>query len=565
MRPFVRLGLAVLAVLILIPGVSVPRARSADIDYDLPGGGGHFYGQADGQGGASGNGYVVDNSNGIMFWDYLKAVGGPTIVGFPVSDRMQWNGFVVQAFQKVVFQWRPELGTVYNVNVFDEMHDRGMDGFLESARSVPQPSDTAPDTGLTWEQVVARHNLFMNSDDDIRAAYFAESDPINLNGLPVAPIKQIGEVLVLRAQRKVFQKWLTDTSFARKGQVIVANGGDVAKEAGLFPTTSIVPKGPNDPRPLQVVPPPGPPPTPVPSVTSTPAASPTPSGPVYPYLQKGSTTWEPNCGLTQIKGYVFNADGSPQSGTTVKVWTGGWDGAISFPTRSDGYWDVLLDAAHAKPGSWNIAVIRGGQLVSPVVVADTNTTDCAPGGGGHQVVRVDFIVNGGNQPSPPASPPPPPASTPIPTATQASGGAPTGRVVNPPTGQYQPASIQADPNARWQVALLHQLTPCENRSLGLVFVESYDLNGQPVNIKLKSSTIGTVSTGEKGPGKTELYNYRGNMELYVDDGSPSDHAVNMDTVLFIPPPGVYCNGDESLGGNVTNHISYQVVFRQVRP
>src|SRR5437764_524094 len=66
----------------------------------------------------------------------------------------------------------------------------------------------------------------------------------------------------------------------------------------------------------------------------------------FAFVPKGSASWEPNCGLTLIKGYIYKKDGSVYPGVTVKVWTAGWDGAISFPARNDGYWDVLLDAVH---------------------------------------------------------------------------------------------------------------------------------------------------------------------------------------------------------------------------
>jgi hypothetical protein len=592
LKLFARLALMLALLAAGLPSFGAPAVRGADIDYDLPGGLGHFYGQADGQAGASGNGYVVDNSDGVMFWDYLKAVGGPTVVGYPVSDRMTWDGFTVQAFQKVVFQWRPEGKTVYYVNVFDLMHDRGLDGFLESQRSVPQPSDTTPDTGLTWEQVVARHNLFMNADDDIKAAYFSESDPINLNGLPTAPIKQIGDVLVLRTQRKVYQKWLIDTSFAKKGQVVIANGGDVAKESGMFPKDSVTPKAATAQRAVLVVgaAPAGPTATPVagsigtavPSATPAgPTATPTPSGPIYDFLQKGSVTWEPNCGLTMIKGQVFDGSGAPKAGVTVKVWANGWPGAVSAPARGDGYWDMLLDI-RPKNGQWNVAVVKKetDQLQSPTIVAETNDANCAPGGTGRQVAKVDFQENTarvpgtGGAPTPTFTAAPATSSTPGATNTPAAGSSPVAsgtasvaglRVVDPPTGQYQPASIEVNASARWAVQLLHQLTPCENRSLGLVFVETYDVTGNPVNAQLKTAGGQSFKTGDKGPGKIELWNYGGNMALWVDDGSPSDKAINMDTVIWIPPPANYCNGDGSLGGNLPKHVSYKVVFKQIKP
>jgi glucose/arabinose dehydrogenase len=92
--------------------------------------------------------------------------------------------------------------------------------------------------------VVARHLALLEADADLRAAYLADRDAVTVNGLPVAPIQRLGDALVLRAQRKVFQKWLVNTPFAAAGQVVVANSGDVAKEAGLYPAAAITPRPP---------------------------------------------------------------------------------------------------------------------------------------------------------------------------------------------------------------------------------------------------------------------------------------------------------------------------------
>ena len=39
----------------------------------------------------------------------------------------------------------------------------------------------------------------------------------------------------MRAQRVVFQEWKEDVPWARRGEVTVALGGDIAKEAGILP------------------------------------------------------------------------------------------------------------------------------------------------------------------------------------------------------------------------------------------------------------------------------------------------------------------------------------------
>src|SRR5262249_50296274 len=112
--------ISLLLFLALVAGAMpvAPAAAQAALDYDVPGG--HFYTQADGQSGASGRGFAVTDEAGIPFWTFFRAVGGVAAVGYPVTHRFQWDGFTVQAFQKVVFQWRPEVGTVYYVNVIDQ-------------------------------------------------------------------------------------------------------------------------------------------------------------------------------------------------------------------------------------------------------------------------------------------------------------------------------------------------------------------------------------------------------------------------------------------------------------
>jgi len=57
----------------------------------------------------------------------------------------------------------------------------------------------------------------------------------------MATIQNMGGVLVLRAQRKVYQQWLTTVPWAKAGQVVTANGGDLAKEGGLFQGAAMTP------------------------------------------------------------------------------------------------------------------------------------------------------------------------------------------------------------------------------------------------------------------------------------------------------------------------------------
>lgn len=237
-------AISVLGALLLLLG-TVPMPTAADIlDYDLPNGRGHFYKQANGQGGSGETGFAITNDDGILFWDDFKRLGGVDALGYPASRRFVWDGFTCQATQKVVFQWRPEIGSVMFVNVIDIMHDRGLDGWLEVHRQTPPPFDTAADTGLSWDGVTSRHWAFLDASPAIKTRYWQDGDPLNHFGLPVS-YGDMGNCLVIRAQRAIFQYWKEDVPWAHRGQVTIANGGDLAKEAGLLPAAAIVPEPPS--------------------------------------------------------------------------------------------------------------------------------------------------------------------------------------------------------------------------------------------------------------------------------------------------------------------------------
>ena len=132
-----------------------------------------------------------------------------------------------------------------------------------TVRQVPGIADWSADSGRWWEETVAAHQALLDGNPAIQAAYYAVPDPITLYGLPMAPVTDLGNVLVLRAQRVVIQQWKEAVPWAAAGQVTVANGGDVAKEAGLLPAAAIVP-------------------TPATPGATTPSAPPTPTTTVVP-------------------------------------------------------------------------------------------------------------------------------------------------------------------------------------------------------------------------------------------------------------------------------------------
>ena len=71
-------------------------------------------------------------------------------------------------------------------------------------------------------------------------AYFERSNPLLFFGLPTSDIEDMGNHYAMRFQRAVLQEWKEDVPWAAAGQVTVANGGDIAKELGHLPETSLL-------------------------------------------------------------------------------------------------------------------------------------------------------------------------------------------------------------------------------------------------------------------------------------------------------------------------------------
>ena len=210
------------------------------LDWDIPNG--HFFTQANGFPlGSSPKGFSVTDDQGALFWTEFRRLGGVDAVGYPVSRRFQFGGFTLQAMQKGVLQWRPEMKKAWFVNVFDLLHDVSKDGWLLNFRSVPQPLDGGFDKGKNWEQVMKGRWALLDPFPAIKKRYWAEADALNLFGLPMSKVEDMGTAYVVRLQRVVIQQWKIDVPWAKAGDVTVANGGDVAKEAELFPVTAMEP------------------------------------------------------------------------------------------------------------------------------------------------------------------------------------------------------------------------------------------------------------------------------------------------------------------------------------
>lgn len=208
---------------------------------------GHFFTQANGSPrGTSRYGYSITNEGGIPFWSEFQRLGGVDVLGYPVSRRFLMDGFVSQATQKFVLQWRPERREAWFVNVFDALYEKGRDGWLHSHRQTPLHPGSAAEAGLAWEAIMERKWRLLDQDQDLKAFFQSCANPLAHYGLPI-DLADMGNAVVLRAQRAVLQKWKEDVPWAPAGYITVANGGDIAKEAGLVPMDAALPETPPPP------------------------------------------------------------------------------------------------------------------------------------------------------------------------------------------------------------------------------------------------------------------------------------------------------------------------------
>ncbi len=242
-----RLFLCLLVALLMgvTPIFAIPSTQAADSarrletmpDYDIPNG--HFFTQT----AADRGGFSVIDDEEARFWSEFQRLGGLQTVGYPISRRYQQDGFVTQAFQKLVLQWRAEEGVASVVNVFDELSNSGFDETLLERRQTPLQLTSGFDPAeASWEEIVALRQGLLEENDAIRAYYFSFSDPLTLFGLPTSRVEDMGNHFALRTQRAVFQQWKEDVPWAQEGEVTIANGGDIAKELLWLPKMTLLPE-----------------------------------------------------------------------------------------------------------------------------------------------------------------------------------------------------------------------------------------------------------------------------------------------------------------------------------
>ncbi|MGH7482517.1 MAG: hypothetical protein ACRELV_10205, partial [Longimicrobiales bacterium] len=223
--------------------------------------------------GEGAGGFAVCDDETARFRSALEK-WGIAHIGYPISRRYRHDGFVTQAFQKAIMQWRPAGNYVALVNIFDELHADGFDDRLLKARQTPMQLPDDWDGDATFPGIVAGRQMLLEEHSAFRTTYYSVDNPLALFGLPTSDVMDMGNHYALRLQRTVFQEWKEDVPWARAGQITIANSGDIAKALGALPVAALVPEAVPLHAPAQP-PPPEPTPTPVPVLPSTPHPAPT--------------------------------------------------------------------------------------------------------------------------------------------------------------------------------------------------------------------------------------------------------------------------------------------------
>ena len=201
---------------------------------------GWFFTQTGGDTPDPDDGYAVTDDDQARFWEAFQSFGGVEAVGYPVSRRFDWDGFVTQVMQKAVFQWRPESESVAFINIFDDLNRLDFDEELEDLL-IP-PWEQIDETGLSFDEIISGRTQMLEAEPALLQAYGEVPDPLRFFGLPTSSVRTYQGLRTVRLQRAVLQLWTQDFPWANAGQVTIANGGDVAKQLGLFPAGATAPE-----------------------------------------------------------------------------------------------------------------------------------------------------------------------------------------------------------------------------------------------------------------------------------------------------------------------------------
>ncbi|MCY3802375.1 MAG: hypothetical protein OXG46_12455 [Chloroflexi bacterium] len=221
----------VLAIVVLLLSATVVSAHGIDCapDQCIPLPEGCLFTITGGDTPAPDDGFAVTNADGVPMWDFLRGRNLQAIC-YPISQRWVDGPFTLQAFQKVILQWDPGHARMNYLNTLDTLAN---DYSGVGLPNLPghQVLDAA---GLSFEEVINVHLGLLDANPKIKAVFLAESDWLNLYGLPIRYEEREAEgnprgLQLLRAQRAVFEIWNVEAPGTALGQVSLQDLPDKVK------------------------------------------------------------------------------------------------------------------------------------------------------------------------------------------------------------------------------------------------------------------------------------------------------------------------------------------------
>ena len=175
------------------------------------------------------DGFAVTDADGVPLWTFVRNRSLQAI-GYPISQRWADGPFTLQAFQKVILQWSPGEKRMNFYNTLDVLANKYPDVRLPN---VPehQVFDSA---GLSFSEVKDVHLAILDRNPKIKAVFLAETDWLNLFGLPIRyEEREVNGnpqgLQLLRAQRIVFEVWNVPAPGTTPGAVGRQNVPDKVK------------------------------------------------------------------------------------------------------------------------------------------------------------------------------------------------------------------------------------------------------------------------------------------------------------------------------------------------
>lgn len=227
--------------------IAVPSRALADepVDFDVDAG--HFFSQTNGTAlGARGGGFIISNANGIPFWDFFQEQGGVDTLGYPVSQRFVWDGYICQATQRAILQWEPSNQKVQLVNIFDYLSQAGKDDWLASTHLAPKAQQTGEEVRapqpISFDSLAQYRFRWLEADPAISSRYFSTPNYYSVFGLPTSPVEDLGPYSAIRFQRVVMYHWKVNVPWADTRGVSIGLAGDLVKELGGIPTEALQPQ-----------------------------------------------------------------------------------------------------------------------------------------------------------------------------------------------------------------------------------------------------------------------------------------------------------------------------------